>query len=198
MRHRAGNIWPPMSSSIFIRLAALMRLGNLFLRKGSGTPRRVVACALDRPGFAVSEITDAGLSAIARKQEALRQHPLWIQFHEGQRIRVLTRGQSVGGVVTVKSTHLQRGAQLMLQSLHWMMLWVDVGAHSRIEVQAFRHSYVRFPWCATYRHFRMPILWLALLPVCELVCAAVASAGTRAGDNRRDDLSAHDIAQLRA
>ena len=26
-------------------------LGNLMLRKGSGSPRRVVACALDRPGF---------------------------------------------------------------------------------------------------------------------------------------------------
>src|SRR5689334_7205672 len=31
-------------------------LGNLVLRKGSGSPRRVVACALDRPGFAVTEI----------------------------------------------------------------------------------------------------------------------------------------------
>ena len=35
-------------------------LGNLILRKGSGSPRRVVACALDRPGFAVTEITDDG------------------------------------------------------------------------------------------------------------------------------------------
>ena len=36
------------------------QLGNLILRKGSGSPRRVIACALDRPGFAVTEITDDG------------------------------------------------------------------------------------------------------------------------------------------
>ena len=35
-------------------------LGNLVLRQGSGSPRRVVACALDRPGFAVTEIRDDG------------------------------------------------------------------------------------------------------------------------------------------
>ena len=35
-------------------------LGNLILRKGSGSPRRVVACSLDRPAFAVTEITDDG------------------------------------------------------------------------------------------------------------------------------------------
>ena len=35
-------------------------LGNLMLRQGSGSPRRVVACGLDRPGFAVTEITEEG------------------------------------------------------------------------------------------------------------------------------------------
>src|SRR5215510_1421546 len=32
-------------------------LGNLMLRKGTGSPRRVVACGIDRPSFAVTEIT---------------------------------------------------------------------------------------------------------------------------------------------
>lgn len=108
--------------------------GNLFLRKGSGTPRRVVACALDRPGFAVSEITDAGYLRL-REAGSLRQHPLWIQFHEAQRIRVLSRRQSVGGVVTVKSTHLQRGRAANAPVASLDDLWVDVGAHSRAEVQ---------------------------------------------------------------
>src|SRR6185295_7606859 len=111
-------------------------LGNLVLRKGSGSPRRVVACALDRPGFAVTEITDDGYLRL-REVGAGRQHPLWVQFHEGQRIRVLTRAGFVPGVVIVKSTHLQRGrvANAPLATLDH--LWVDVGAGSRAEVQRF-------------------------------------------------------------
>src|SRR6185369_2734085 len=84
-------------------------LGNLKLRKGSGSPRRVVACGLDRPAFAVTEITDEGYLRL-REVGAVRQHPLWTQFHEGQRLRVLTRnGGVVPAVAIVKSTHLQAG-----------------------------------------------------------------------------------------
>src|SRR5687767_9308740 len=78
-------------------------LGNLILRKGSGSPRRVVACALDRSGFAVTEITDEGYLRL-REIGAGRQHPLWTQFHEGQRLRVLTRNGEVPAVAIVKST----------------------------------------------------------------------------------------------
>ena len=108
-------------------------LGNLMLRKGSGQPRRVVACALDRPALAVTEITDDGYLRL-REIGAGRQHPLWLQFHEGQQIRVLTRSGSVDGVVIVKSTHLQRGrAAAPVTTLD--DLWVDVGATSRVEVR---------------------------------------------------------------
>ena len=108
-------------------------LGNLMLRKGSGSPKRVVACALDRPAFAVTEITDEGYLRL-REIGAGRQHPLWIQFHEGQQIRILTRGGPVNGVVIVKSTHLQRGrAAAAVTTLD--DLWVDVGATSRVEVR---------------------------------------------------------------
>jgi putative aminopeptidase FrvX len=109
-------------------------LGNLILRKGSGSPRRVVACALDRPGFAVTEITDDGYLRL-REAGAGRQHPLWIQFHEGQRIKVLTRTGSVPGVVTVKSTHLQRGRVANAPVTTLDDLWVDVGATSKTDVQ---------------------------------------------------------------
>lgn len=108
-------------------------LGNLILRKGSGSPRRVVACALDRPAFAVTEITDDGYLRL-RELGALRQHSLWIQFHEGQRIKILTRSGPVPGVVTVKSTHLQRrvvGATVATLD----DLWVDIGATSKADVQ---------------------------------------------------------------
>src|SRR4029079_9336964 len=112
------------------------QLGNLILRKGSGSPRRVVACALDRPGFAVTEITDDGYLRL-REVGAGRQHPLWVQFHEGQRIRVLTRAGFVPGVVIVKSTHLQRGRVANAPPATLDDLWVDVGAGSRAEVQRF-------------------------------------------------------------
>ena len=109
-------------------------LGNLMLRKGSGSPRRVVACGIDRPGFAVTEITNDGYLRL-REVGAGRQHPLWVQFHEGQPIRVLTRGGPVHGVVILKSTHLQRGrvANAPLTTLD--DLWVDVGATSKADVQ---------------------------------------------------------------
>lgn len=107
--------------------------GNLILRKGSGSPRRVVACALDRPGFAVTEITDEGYLRV-REAGAGRGHPLWIQFHEGQRINVLTRTGTVPGVVIVKSTHLQRGRVANAPVTTLDDLWVDVGAASKNEV----------------------------------------------------------------
>ena len=110
------------------------QLGNLILRKGSGSPRRVVACALDRPGFAVTEISDDGYLRF-REAGAIRQHALWVQFHEGQRIKVLTRGGAVPGVVIVKSTHLQRARTVTAPVTTLEDLWVDVGVASKAEVQ---------------------------------------------------------------
>ena len=107
-------------------------LGNLSLRKGSGSPRRVVACGLDRPAFAVTEITDDGYLRL-REMGAGRQHALWIQFHEGQRIRILTRAGVVPGVAIVKSTHLQRMRPTNITTLE--DLWVDVGATSKAAVE---------------------------------------------------------------
>ncbi|HEU4711636.1 MAG TPA: M20/M25/M40 family metallo-hydrolase [Pyrinomonadaceae bacterium] len=109
-------------------------LGNLILRKGSGSPRRVVACALDRPSFAVTEITDDGYVRL-REVGAARSHPLWTQFHEGQRVRVLTRGGAVPAVAIVKSTHLQGGRNPNTPPATLNDMWVDVGAASRAEVK---------------------------------------------------------------
>src|SRR4029453_18104594 len=107
--------------------------GNSVLKKGKGSPRRVVACAMDRPGFAVTEVTDRGYLRF-REAGSRRMHLLWVQFHEGQRIRVLTRNGSVPGVVTVKSTHLQRRiANAPVTTLD--DVWVDVGASSGPDVR---------------------------------------------------------------
>ena len=107
-------------------------LGNLIVRRGSGSPRRVVACALDRPGFAVTEITDDGFLRL-REVGSGRLHPLWQQFHEGQRLKILTHDGFVPAVAMVKSTHLQRGrGPAPVTTLD--DLWVDVGAASRADI----------------------------------------------------------------
>jgi putative aminopeptidase FrvX len=109
------------------------RAGNLMLSKGSGSPRRVIACPIDSGSFAVTQITDEGYLRL-REMGSLRAHPLWNQFHEGQRVRVLTGNASVPGVVAVRSTHLQRGrAAGSVATIE--DLWVDVGARSRSEVE---------------------------------------------------------------
>ena len=149
-------------------------LGNLVLRKGSGSPRRVVACGLDRPGFAVTEITDDGYLRL-REAGAGRQHSLWVQFHEGQRIRVLTRVGPVPGVVIVKSTHLQGGRVVNAPVATLNDLWVDVGAASKAEVQRLGiemlNPVVRDVGAWSYGEFVA-----GTLAGLRVGCAAVASA----------------------
>jgi putative aminopeptidase len=149
-------------------------LGNLVLRKGSGSPRRVIACGLDRPGFAVTEITDDGYLRL-REAGAGRQHPLWVQFHEGQRIKILTRARAVPGVIVVKSTHLQRGRVVNAPLTTLDDLWVDVGAASKAEVQSLGvemlNPVVRDSVAGSYAGFVSGPLAGA-----RVGCAAVASA----------------------
>ncbi|HEY7877063.1 MAG TPA: M20/M25/M40 family metallo-hydrolase [Gemmatimonadaceae bacterium] len=110
-------------------------LGNMVLRRGNGSPRRVVACALDEPGYAVSGITTSGYLRLHNAAGRPR-HPLWDQFHEGQRILVATRRGPVPGVIAVRSVHLWRGRSPDEAPATIADLWVDVGASSRAEVQA--------------------------------------------------------------
>src|SRR5580704_12793967 len=107
--------------------------GNLIARRGSGAPRRVVACGLDDAGYVVSDITDAGyirLEAATRTRHSL----LWNQFHEGQRVRVLTATGPRPAVVAVRSTHLWRRRPTNEPVTSIDDLWVDVGAKSRADV----------------------------------------------------------------
>lgn len=111
--------------------------GNLVRRVGSGSPRRVLACGIDEVGYAVSEITEDGLLRVHTAGNG-RLHPLWDQFHEGQRAYVvghtgdLTR--YVPGVFAVRSTHLWRRRAADERPTTVDSLWVDVGARSRADV----------------------------------------------------------------
>ncbi len=111
------------------------RTGNLLMRRGTGTPRRVVACALDQGAYVVSAITPSGYLRLHGSGNP-RRHLLWDQFHEGQRVRVLTRAGAVQGVIAVRSTHLwrRRSADTLIASVDDM--WVDVGARSPADVRA--------------------------------------------------------------
>jgi putative aminopeptidase FrvX len=56
------------------------RLGDLTLTRGKGRPRRVIACAIDAPAFAVSEITDEGYLRLHAAGNWPPRSPLWDQF----------------------------------------------------------------------------------------------------------------------
>jgi len=110
-------------------------LGNLVMRRGSGSPRRVVACALDEPAFVVSDFTADGYLRL-HDPVALPRNPLWAQFYQGQRIVIHTRRGGVPGVIGVRSVHLWRGRSAGDAPASIENLWVDIGARTRAEARA--------------------------------------------------------------
>jgi putative aminopeptidase FrvX len=110
-------------------------LDGYIVRHGRGTPRRVVACALDQAGYVVSAITDDGFLRLHESGNA-RRSSLWDQFHEGQRIRVTTARGIVPGVIAVRSAHLWRGRGAETSPASLENFYVDVGARSRAEAAA--------------------------------------------------------------
>ncbi|HKJ03357.1 MAG TPA: M20/M25/M40 family metallo-hydrolase, partial [Longimicrobiales bacterium] len=93
-----------------------------------------VACALDRPSLAVSQITDDGYLRLHRIGRGSR-HPLWDQQFEAQQVRVLTESGPVAGVVGRSNGHFaqqHRGDPVANAD----DLWLDVGAESQTEVAA--------------------------------------------------------------
>lgn len=110
------------------------RMGNLVRRVGSGTPKRIVACAMDVPTLNVSAITSDGYIRLHRS--GTPSHPLWDQFHEAQQIRVLTTRGSVPGVVAIPNGHFARQHRGDTTVVTVDELWVDLGATTRAEVEA--------------------------------------------------------------
>jgi putative aminopeptidase len=108
--------------------------GNWVLRKGRGGPRRVVAAGLDLAGYVVSQIREDGWLRV-QTAGSVSRHRLWHQSHEGQRVRVLTRGGPVTGVMAVRSTHL-RGPAGPDRPAVIEDLYVDVGARGPADVAA--------------------------------------------------------------
>jgi putative aminopeptidase FrvX len=109
--------------------------GNLVKRVGSGSPRRVVACAMDVSAFVVSQITSNGYVRL-RRSGGTGGHQLWDQFHEAQRVAIMTARGPRAGVVAAPNGHFtqqHRGDTLAVTADN---LWVDVGATSRADAEA--------------------------------------------------------------
>jgi hypothetical protein len=111
------------------------RYGNLVATVGSGSPHRVVACAFDRPSYAVSQITEDGYLRVHRIGTDPR-HRLWDQQFEAQQVRVLSAAGPVAGVVARSNGHFaaQHAAETAVVTAD--DLWIDVGAESRADVEA--------------------------------------------------------------
>jgi M42 glutamyl aminopeptidase len=78
--------------------------GNVVSTDGTGSPHRIVACALDRPSYAVSQIRDDGYLRLHRIGSGSR-HPLWDQQFEVRQVRVLTIAGPVAGVIARTNGH---------------------------------------------------------------------------------------------
>lgn len=107
--------------------------GNLIKRVGSGAPRRVVACAMDFSAYVVSQITSDGYVRLRRSGGA--PHQLWDQFHEAQRVAILTARGRRAGVVAVANGHFAQQHRGDTVARTMDDLWVDVGAASRAEAE---------------------------------------------------------------
>lgn len=111
------------------------RWGNLVRETGAGAPRTVVACALDAPAFAVTQITDEGYLRLHRIGRGSR-HPLWDQHFEAQQVRILTRSGPVAGVIARTNGHFAAQHRGESDIPDTDDLWLDVGAASSEEVDA--------------------------------------------------------------
>ena len=109
--------------------------GNVVTTVGTGSPHRIVACALDRPSYAVSQIRDDGYLRLHRIGSGSR-HPLWDQQFEAQQVRVLTTAGPVAGVIARTNGHFaqQHASETAVATAD--DLWLDVGAESRADVEA--------------------------------------------------------------
>lgn len=111
------------------------RWGNVVATVGSGAPHRIVACALDRPGYAVTQITAEGYLRVHRIGRGSR-HPLWDQQFEAQQVRVLTAAGPVAGVVARSNQHFAAQHARETTPVTADDLWIDVGAESSADVEA--------------------------------------------------------------
>jgi putative aminopeptidase FrvX len=133
-----GREWPAVQY-IKQRLDGLPivedELGSLTVTLGSGASRRLVACALDEPGYVVSHIREDGYLRLSRVG---REMPgsLWEQAHIGQTVVVVTERGLAPGAIGVPSIHLSHDSNHGASPFGIDQIYVDVGAATAAEVEA--------------------------------------------------------------
>jgi putative aminopeptidase len=111
-------------------------LGDVYVTVGSGAPHRLIATAIDVPGYVVSEITADGYLRVQRLPQAA-PNPLFDALNFAQPVVVVTRnGKEVAGVFAGLSVHLQPGRLNPPKMNHVEELYVDIGAKSAEEARA--------------------------------------------------------------
>ncbi len=106
--------------------------GNVIATVGSGAPHTVLACALDRPSHAVTQITADGYLRLHRIGRGSR-HPLWDQAFQAQPVRIFTKDGPITGTIPRINGHFtqqHRGETAVATADD---LWLDVGAESADE-----------------------------------------------------------------
>ena len=110
------------------------RAGSVVLVAGRGTPRRLIACQLDEPGWVVGGIRPDGYLTLRRLPGSAP--PLFDQQLEGHRVALLGERGAVPGVVGVRSVHLTRGRPVDDSPFTSDDAFVDVGARTEAEARA--------------------------------------------------------------
>jgi putative aminopeptidase FrvX len=111
-------------------------MGNVWVTIGSGAPHRLIATAVDEPGYVVSQITEDGYLRVQRVPQA-PPNAVFDTLHFAQPVWVLTRdGKEVPGVFAGLSVHLQPGRPNPPKMNHVEELYVDIGAANATEARA--------------------------------------------------------------
>jgi putative aminopeptidase len=109
-------------------------LGNVHITIGKGAPHKLIAVAMDEPGYVVSGITEQGYLRVQRLPQAAVT-PVIDVLNFAQPVWVFTRsGKRVNGVFAGLSVHLQPGRVGGPKMNHPDDLFVDIGAKNAAEV----------------------------------------------------------------
>lgn len=110
------------------------RAGNVVLTGPGAGSSRLVACALDEPGWVVGGIRADGYLTI-RPLPGTAPRGMDAQL-EGQRVVLLGTSGAVPGVVGVRSVHLTRGRSDPAAPFSFDQAFVDVGARTDAEARS--------------------------------------------------------------
>jgi putative aminopeptidase FrvX len=111
-------------------------MGNVYATMGKGAPHRLIAVAMDEPGYVVSGITEDGYLRVQRLPQAAVT-PVFDVLNFAQPVWVFARGgKSVNGVFAGLSVHLQPGRIGGPKMNHPDELFVDIGAKTAADVRS--------------------------------------------------------------